>query len=405
MSIERLIGILLLACTLTACTPSPADQQAQIAYEQGKALRQQGKPVEAMNAFLHALRVGSNNHALLGRVYSNMANMCRQAEQHDLAYEVYTRSAEHFALADNPLAYAYALNNMAWEQAVSGHKDTAMTLVDAALSACDSVAVLHKVAETQAAACLYACEYDSALRYAAGIHDTLYRAILCAQAYTFLGLCDSAILYAQQVTGNTTNPRYLDDAYYILVHCDSAVALTDILSLTSSRADVQRELQQQKADLAQAIYIMLHEPDTVHRPIYHVLLWVGVLLSIGGCWFLLSRHRKQCKTPLRQTCHALRRSADLRNELQWDNYPQWCAVCDERLAGIVTKLQQRGLSEREIRICVLVLIGLSYSEMAAILYRAESGIGKDKYTIAKKLNTDVKGLQETLLNIAEHNNR
>ena len=60
----------------------------------------------------------------------------------------------------------------------------------------------------------------------------------------------------------------------------------------------------------------------------------------------------------------------------------------------------KGLSEREIRICVLVLIGFSYAEIAQILFRAESGIGKDKYTIAKHLGVSVKQLRETLLSIA-----
>ena len=69
--------------------------------------------------------------------------------------------------------------------------------------------------------------------------------------------------------------------------------------------------------------------------------------------------------------------------------------------GIADKLDRRGLTEREIRICVLVLIGLSYTEIAAVLYRAESGIGKDKYLIAKRLGVRTKDLQHTLREIAE----
>jgi hypothetical protein len=47
-----------------------------------------------------------------------------------------------------------------------------------------------------------------------------------------------------------------------------------------------------------------------------------------------------------------------------------------------------------------VLIGLSYAQMAEVLYRAESGIGKDKYLIAKHLGVSVKDLQSTLFSIA-----
>ena len=59
--------------------------------------------------------------------------------------------------------------------------------------------------------------------------------------------------------------------------------------------------------------------------------------------------------------------------------------------------------EREVRICMLVLIGLSYAEMADTLNRAQNGIGKDKYVIAKKLGVTVKDLQNALLHIACQN--
>ena len=93
-------------------------------------------------------------------------------------------------------------------------------------------------------------------------------------------------------------------------------------------------------------------------------------------------------------------SNDLKNELHWDNYSEFCAICNERLFGLADKLQKRELSERDIRICVLVLLGLSYAQMADILYRAQNGIGKDKYLIAKKLGVTAKDLQTTLVSMA-----
>jgi DNA-binding CsgD family transcriptional regulator len=97
----------------------------------------------------------------------------------------------------------------------------------------------------------------------------------------------------------------------------------------------------------------------------------------------------------------LRQNANLSEELALNDYRQFCTICNARLMGIADKLDRRGLTEREIRICVLVLIGLSYTEIAAVLYRAESGIGKDKYLIAKRLGVRTKDLQHTLREIAE----
>ena len=113
--------------------------------------------------------------------------------------------------------------------------------------------------------------------------------------------------------------------------------------------------------------------------------------------------RKQTNS-LEQQCRHLRNSTNLREELKWNSYPQFRTACDEKLSSIVTKLEQRGLSEREIRICVLVLIGLSYAQMADVLIRAESGIGKDKYMVAKRLGVSVKDLQTTLIQIARGTN-
>ena len=107
---------------------------AMTLYQNGKALREEGKQVEAMQAFIEAAHSGTDDEALLGRVYSNMANMCRQANDHETAYRVYEMSAEHFSKTDDTLAYAYALNNMAWEQASMAHKDSALALIAQAVT-------------------------------------------------------------------------------------------------------------------------------------------------------------------------------------------------------------------------------------------------------------------------------
>ena len=97
-------------------------------YEQGKALREEGKQVEAMQAFIEAAHSGTDDEALLGRVWSNMANMCRQANDHQTAFEVYTLSAEHFRKAADTLAYAYALNNILTSAAVKKNDPLTVTM-------------------------------------------------------------------------------------------------------------------------------------------------------------------------------------------------------------------------------------------------------------------------------------
>ena len=389
--------IILLVCS--ACTVDNAERY----YLEGRALREANKPVEAMKSFLRAARTPACDYAIQGRSYSNMGTMCRMGERHDLAYSLYERSAASFALSGDSLAYAYALNNMAWEQAVQGNKTEAMCLVDSALHFCPQEVLCEKVRETQAAACLYAEEYDSVLYYTQfGGPDSVYMDILRAQAYTFLEHNDSAVYYARRVLEGTDNPRYLDDVYYILTHCDSTSCADEIRSLAATRTDVQCELERHNAAWIEAMSLAEQAITPPHRPSQ---IWVFILIALiigTGVTLVLYRYRSLSDeaSELEQVCRSLRKSANLKSELEWNDYTTFCRACNARLFGIADKLQQRGLTEREIRICVLVLIGFSYAEIADILYRAESGIGKDKYMIAKHLDVSVKDLQATLRAIA-----
>jgi len=377
---------------------------AESLYHRGRELREQDQPVEAMQAFIAATRVRSHEYAFRARSYSNMATMCRIAERHDLAYALYEQSLRQFALAHDTLAQAYALNNMAWEQAVQAHKAEAFLLIDSALAVCPDTAVQLKVLESRTAACLYAAEYDSVIYYIRqSPTGSVYFDILLAQTYTFLEQNDSAVHYARRVCAQTSNPRYLDDALYVLAHCNAEAEADDIRALAETRTDVQRSLERNSPEWMQAVQLaeasLLPENAPMRPEILSILIAAPILLAVVlTLLFFWLRERRLHS--LENQCRLLRQSSDLRDELQWNDYPQFCAICNERLGDIVLKLERRDLSEREIRICVLVLIGLSYAQMAEVLYRAESGIGKDKYLIAKRLGVSVKDLQSTLLQIA-----
>ena len=395
-------GILIALCALAACS-SPT---AETYYRQGRAAREAGEPVAAMESFIAATRVHSDEYLYKGKAYSNMATMCRIGEQHASAYALYEQSALQFIQSDDSLAYAHALNNMAWEQAVMGNKKEAITLTDSAIGLCPAEAVAEKTQETHAAACLYTGEYDSVLYYTQkNPMESAYFAILRAQAYTFLEQHDSALYYARIVMKQTDNPRYLDDVYYILTHCDSTAAADDIRKLASARTDIQRSLESHDPQWTQALLMAqeaMRTPEDSRRRVAGILA-VGIALCVAGWAAYRITRRKQKHTissDIAQQCRELRRSAQLRTELNWFDYNRFCETCNSRLNGIADKLTQRGLTEREVRICVLVMIGLSYAEIAEILYRAESGIGKDKYTIAKRLGVRVKDLQNTLRAIA-----
>jgi len=397
-----ILGVIIVSCAMTL-------------YQNGKALREEGKQVEAMQCFIEAVHGGTDDEALLGRVYSNMANMCRLANDHETAYEVYAMSAEHFGKTDDKLAYAYALNNMAWELAAAGEKERALGLVDSALSlplsAVSRQTLQAKVIETRAAACFFRQEYDSVLYYTRGTEND-YLLTLRAQAYSFLQIDDSATYYARQLLPRTTNLSALDDLYYILTHDDADVDAETLRELASERADVQNALKERHGELTKAVQVLKQDLASEEEPFSwkSILLWaIGIGLLIWGIVVIHKQRKLRIekssfestrRDELARNIQTVCQTKDIRQELAWNEYKSMCLQANKRFHGLASRLQERGLNEQDIRICVLVLIGLSHKEIAEMLNCSPKSVGKLKDLTAKKLGVSGGQLQEKLLNIA-----
>ena len=408
--VSRYIFVLYFLC-LVAAGCSRTDKDALALYQQGRALREGGKQAEAMQAFIEAAHSGTDDEALLGRVYSNMANMCRQANEHETAFEVYTLSAEHFRKAADTLAFAYALNNMAWEQAAMGHKDSALALVEKAIRVYPQEPLLEKVRESRAAACLFAKEYDSVLVYTTPPANE-YLLTLRAQAFSYLQMDDSASYYAQVLLPRTTNLFALDDLYYILTHNDSTANKERILALSSERADVQKAIKERHGELTKAVEILRQELS----PQKHSLIWIVALifaLGIGLCvWGTIIRRRERRLQSeksefeqarlfeLEQNVRHLQETKNLRQELAWTDFQSFCTQTDRIFNAFTGKLSAQGLNEQDIRICVLVLIGLSHKQIAEMLNCSPKSIGKLKDLTARKLGVSGGQLQDKLYKTA-----
>jgi DNA-binding CsgD family transcriptional regulator len=400
----------LLALPLLSCSrPEKADAEAQAWYRQGRELRAAGEPEQAMQAFLLAARSGTSDEALLGRVWSNMATMCRQANEHNLAYHIYAISSEHFAAAGDTLAYAYAINNMAWEQAVMGHKDSALLLVDSALRCFPHSPLTEKVVESRAAACLFAQEYDSVLYFTVPPAND-YLLMLRAQAYSFLQIDDSATYYAQQLLPRATSLTYLDDLYYILTHNDTKADKEAIRILASERVDVQKAIEERHVKLSSAVRLLEQETASEEHTWLILLALVAALIAIGlSLWtlYLFRRHRlwhseqsEQERLRRNERLHTIQvlcEAPDLRTELAWDDYAELCRRIDKLFHGLASALQTQGLNEQDIRISVLVLLGLSHKKVASMLNCSPKSIGKLKDITARKLSVSGGNLREKLL--------
>ena len=110
--------------------------------------------------------------------------------------------------------------------------------------------------------------------------------------------------------------------------------------------------------------------------------------------------KQQMMAQIENRCSMLRKSTNLTGDLCWSDYDKMCTIANQQFFLFASKLKETNvLNETEIRLCILVLIGLKRQEISAILPYALSSVGKLKDNTAKKLGTTGKNLREYLINM------
>jgi DNA-binding CsgD family transcriptional regulator len=236
--------------------------------------------------------------------------------------------------------------------------------------------------------------------------------MLRAQAFSFLQMDDSATFYAKLLLPRMTNPFYLDDLYYILTHNDAAADKETLLRLTSDRADVQKQIKERHGQLALAVHLLQQDlhPQKQSLSIWFILLIVSGLalliwlIYIAYQQYLLHAEKAKFEQARIQELNAnkqlLLESEDIRQELVWNDYEALRREINKRFFNLAAKLQDMDLNEQDIRMCILVLIGLSHKEIAEMLNCSPKSIGKLKDLTARKLGVSGGQLQEKLLKTA-----
>lgn len=417
-----------------------ADEYAHCSYHYGKLLRAKDNPVEAMQAFINATHSGTYDYHILGRVYSNMGDMCHLAGDYDLSYDMFEKSANSFLKNGDTLSYYYALTDMAYETAVQ--KDTLQTqrLLDS-IQKYNHSDVNLKAQEAKATLCLCNGQYRRAISVIDSMQSDGYNDLLGylmkAQAFEHLNQMDSALHYANLLVILTTDNRYLISAYYILYNDDEGLSADSILTLSSARADAQKEWAQQNGMFSKAAKLL--ELDLSRKPDLLWLYAVAVILLVIGLLLLVyirkkrrklqllaqqidnlseihlteeKRHQQSLEEHLKyierleeqieQTCMTYYQSQSFVEDLHFKDFDAMCKIVDSNFGMLATKLKTLySLSEKEIRLCTLVLVGVTDSkQLASMLYYAESGIRNFKNRIAKKLGTNSVELRNRLINIA-----
>ena len=403
---------------------------ARACYYYGRLLRAKDDPVSAMQVFINATHSTTHDYHILGRVYSNMANICRLNNSHDLAYALHSRSAEMFSQAGDTLLYYYGLHNMAYECATLGEKQESLSLIRQIQQQCTDSNVLLLSYETMAEMYRIQADFDSTIYWInqAQLYGDIghYGSVIKAQAFDNLGIEDSAIHYATLILADTTAPYHAKfNALYIISHSDSVLSKDSALAIASHREDIRHyEYEPEKEKLTVATELL--KQDLSRKPVWPwVVLIICLLLtggSIAGFSIYKKKKRRQLlsqqiqnlqiakdatilekKLAIEEQGKLFASSSNLIVDLCWKDYDAMCNVVNQNFWMLARKLQQENLAEKEIRLCVLSLFNLGYEEMADMLCYAPNGIGKFKMRTAKKLGTTAKKLRDFLIDKAIYN--
>ncbi len=425
---------------LSPFTFHPSSSFTHACYHYGKLLRAKDHPAEAMQCFINATHTRTPDNHILGRVYSNMGDLCHLAGDFQLSYDMFEKSANCFLADNDSLSYYFLLNDMAFELAAQKDTSYICVLLDS-IQTYNHSDVILKSQETKALMYLQSQHYQAAISLidsmqVEGYYD-LMGYLLKAQAYEHINQFDSAVSNASFILSHTTDSRYLISACYILSHDDKSISSDSILTLTSIRADAQKEWGVRNGEYANAVQLL--EKDLDRKPDWRWLYAViATVLIIGSCILLyVHKRRSQHKllsqqvddlskindsvkelhehikkeyteykdnllTQMEQNYAVLTQSPNLFQDIHWKEFNALCQIINDNFGMLAAKLQGiYHLSEKEIRLCILVLLEITNSkQMAEMLYYSESGIRNFKNRTAKKLGTNSIEMRNALLKLA-----
>ena len=390
---------------------------ARACYYYGRLLRNNDDPVAAMEVFINGTHSRTKDYHILGRIYSNMGSISHLAGEYQLAYDMYSRSADLFLKDGDTVSYYYLLNDMAVELAVQGKKEETLAILNQIESNNATPSVLLNVLETKAELYLQVQQYDSAIYYSKKLSqyqkDRSTNHLICAQAYSYIGQKDSAIFYAKKVVSQSNSIYTLGNAYYMLTNDNTISGIEEIKEVAADRADILLEVSHQRSKLSQATQLL--EQDLTRKPDMRGWMIVFIILISCVVIFIIIRkqrlHRQsiQHKVDIMEDkqvdniTKTIERYIDTNNiekSLRWKNYVNLKSDADLYMGGIVSTLETYHLNETEIRYCVLFMLDFTPRRIAVMLhYNYPSGIKTLKKRICDKIVTQPQFLKETLLKI------
>ena len=394
---------------------------ARACYFYGRLLRNNDDPVAAMQVFINGTHSRSKDYHILGRIYSNMGSISHLAGEYQLSYDMYSRSADMFLKNGDTLLYYYLLNDMAVELANQGAKEETLSLITQIQQQCPDSDVHLRTFETTAEMYRILEMYDSAIYWInqANMYGDIgsYGSIIKAQLFNQCGIADSATYYATQILTDPTAPYHARfNALYIISHNDSTLSKDSALTIASAREDIRYyEYEPEKEKMQAAVNLLTQDLEN-HPDWKWICVLIGIITLLGGIigfshayrrFRFIKKNDEKMRATIEQKCDALNSLSDkqLQDTIYWKDFNSLCHFMNGHMNGVISKLLQVNshLTEQNIRVCIVTIIGCSYNRSAEMLRLSKTSISKSKQIVADKLGTDIKSLRSCLLEISYKN--
>lgn len=411
---------------------------AKAYYYLGRNLEDNFLVAEAADCYISADRLHPHDYILRGRINSCMGFICGQQNADSVALIFYRCAAEHFRKSGNEWRYAYGLLTISeYLCDLEAFSSADSVLQVAQYFQLDSI-YYERLMETRGLYFYKQQQYDSALYYFLSVKDYeieneskcfLYQKIM--QTYQHLDQEALSLPYAEYVLAHSKTAAYRSNAYYVLEEYAKAQKDIDLLAYYAhKREDDSRDREALNCGYASAVpklcsYIISPKIS------YH---WqVAVFIMIIVCFFLLmlSVHLHNNKQKQQHSNNILLQQKDieiqrinkeLKNKYsqhlqqqilqfrtlypmplqKWNDYSVLLENINAILPTLPKKLKEYNLTEREIQLCLYIILydNQSLPALSIPMCYSAGSMQKTKQRIAKKLGTTSANLHDILFEMA-----
>ena len=395
---------------------------------------------DAAEYYIAADRIKTKDYVLRGRINSCMGYLCKQDSCFEEALVFYERSSKSFKTSGNEWYYAHNLLNVAEQYVNLQEYEKVDSILQLASTYEIDSAYYASLIDIKSLKLYNQQMYDSALvcllsikDYPRDIEERCFSAHRILRCYCKMCRLDLAVVYAEYIIAKSSNASFRSNAYYVLIRYAEMCGAVDRLAYYSYlREDEDRIVQQNTKVYAEAILKLTNYISNPYpfRPWKIVLLVVGILIGITIFGWSIGRKKNQelvmekrimevelvkWKEQIQQTLDKEKASITegremIRNIIMeysddfaignsiWKNEDELFRLANSSFGFVLYRLKHKyHLNNRELKICLMELLGFSNKDIAKMVFYAEDSYPTIKRRLARKLDTSAGELREFLM--------